>query len=432
MRVLLLLGLLGLQSPDRWDTVVQEAFRLRSEAKLAEAAALLEKALAEAPRGDGHLLLGVVYEELAAAASVAVPPDQAAQRARLTQAVEQFARALDLIEPRMRFFALTRLVNLHRRSGLDRPAEAARFAARLVDEFPNRAEVHVLHGRVLDEQRRLEDPVSAGEPMALVDVPVGPTVTSVGDALEQALLDAEARATGEWDKGRYDQAVQILADFADAHPEYARARMSLGYRYTDRAALEGPSTTSPARRQGYFRLAAAAFERALAVSQPLEVMYAVEHLVAVYAPDALNEPDRAIAATREGILKAPAHPRTRGLLIRALLDAGREDELTAAFDAARTAIPRDERVTLANEYLALVGTAAQSRAANAHLVQVSETLIDAALARDPDELFALATKEWALRERAARVEQDAARAAALVQEADRIAARVKVLRSRTP
>lgn len=536
MRVLLLLGLLGLQSPDRWDTVVQEAYRLRGEAKPAEAAALLEKTLAAEPRGDGHLLLGLVYEELAAAAGVAVPPDGVTQRARLTQAVEQFSRALDLIGPDLRFSALYKLVDLHRPSGLDRPDEAASFAARLVDAFPTRAEAYMLHGQVLHEQGRLEaaaetlrqgrarvtdfpviaqlefaryviehiesapglprpaaraaldeilaamdgviattstnpgsdhslavfvrktilrtiaerveeDPVTraallaeadqtssagVGEAMAFVEVPAGPTVTGAGDALEQALLGAEARATGAWDQGRHAEAVQVLADFADAHPEYARAHLSLGYRHTDRAGAQGASTPSPAQREGYLRLAAAAFERALSVSQPLEIMYAVEHLITVYGPDALKEPDRAIGAAREGIRQAPAHPRTHGLLARALLDAGREDELAAAFDAARTGIPPDQQVTLANEYLALVGTAAQSSAANARLVQVSETLIDAALARNADDLFASATKEWALRERAARVEQDAARAAALVQEADRVAARVRTLRSRTP
>jgi tetratricopeptide (TPR) repeat protein len=535
MCALVLVALLGVQAPDSWDVVVTEAYRLRAEEKPAAAAALLERALATAPRGDGHFLLALVYEDLARAAGASSPPDEAGRRARLTQAVAQFTRALALVETDMQFPTLFKLVELHRSSGLDQPAEAASFAARLVEVFPTRAEAYVLHGQVLHEQGRLaaavetmrqgrarvpdfpaiahlnfvryvvehveaepgmprpaaraaldeglaamdgllatasdtqspdyhlatfarkvvlrtmaeraEDdparkaallaeadesgPSSAGEPLAFVDVPTGPAEAGGVDLLERTLLDVEARATAAWDAGRHDEAVQVLADFADAHPDYARAHMSLGYRHGDRAALsDGPTA---AQRSAHLQLAAAAFERALAVSQPIEVMYAVEHLVSVYGPDGLKQPALALTAVREGTRRAPRQPRTHGLTVRALLDAGQESELTAAFDAARAAIaPDDDRVALANEYLALVGTATQSRSANTRLVQEADALIDAALARDADALFALATKEWALRERAARVEPDAALAKALVEEADRVAERVKVLRAARP
>ena len=133
-----------------WETVAQAASKLALDEKASEAIAMIEKFLTRNPNiADAHYLLASAYETRSGFSS---PPD-AAQRRDLENAVKHYGRTGELIDdPAVRFLITWKLVRLHDADQLNDAAVAERYARRLVDEHPTRAEAYMEYARRLREK----------------------------------------------------------------------------------------------------------------------------------------------------------------------------------------------------------------------------------------------------------------------------------------
>ena len=103
---------------------------------------------------DGHLMLGTALMEAGRAASDASRP------ARFKQAVEHFSRAVDLSNnPTLRFVALTSLVELYRREGLNDPEAALRYARMLIADRPDELSSYGFAISLLGEAKKYDEAV---------------------------------------------------------------------------------------------------------------------------------------------------------------------------------------------------------------------------------------------------------------------------------
>lgn len=140
----------SLQSQGEWEKLAQTAAKLTQDNRLTEAIAMVEKFVGRHPTfSDARFQLGRLYELRSLSAPAATP----AARSDLLSAAKHFAQAAELqADPSMRFVMIWKLARLYGPDELDDPAEAHRYARRLIAEHPDRAESHMVYARLLRDK----------------------------------------------------------------------------------------------------------------------------------------------------------------------------------------------------------------------------------------------------------------------------------------
>ena len=136
--------------PDEWDQLAQTSAKLSLEDKQTEAIALLERFASRNPsHAEVRYELGSLYESRSNARNA----PETNRRRDLEAAVKHYERALDLLPyPPLRFLMLWKLARLNAPDELNVPADAERYTRRMVADFPDRAESHMVYANLLRER----------------------------------------------------------------------------------------------------------------------------------------------------------------------------------------------------------------------------------------------------------------------------------------
>ena len=201
-------------APQNWETISRTASQLALDNKAPEAIAMVAQFLAKNPNvAEAHYLQARFYEDLAGFGQPT--PDE---RKHLENAVKHYARAADLLsDPRMQFLMFWKLQQLHEADRLNQPAEAERYARRMVMQFPERHESHMVYAQLL---RGKGDIAGAAETLrkgrvAAPDLPIPGLLL-----LHQYLLEQvqESRALPRESARKVLEEAASLADVVIAHP----------------------------------------------------------------------------------------------------------------------------------------------------------------------------------------------------------------------
>ena len=154
------------------DNVSQRAAQLALDGKYTEAIAMMEAVIARDPKlSDAQFFLGQLYEQRALSPAGVT----AANRRDLESAVSHFARAAELqTDPSIRFVITWKLARMYGADSLNDPAEAERYAKKLVAEHPARAESHMIYAQMLRERGDIAgaaDVMRKGRAVAKMPVP---------------------------------------------------------------------------------------------------------------------------------------------------------------------------------------------------------------------------------------------------------------------
>lgn len=136
--------------PGEWDQLSLASAKLTLEDKQTEAIALVEKFANRYPNHlESRFELGRLYESRSRTRGAS----ETARRRDLETAVKHYERAYDLLEdPGLRFVMLWKLEQLYAPDELNVPAESERYARRMVADFPDRAESHMVYAQLLREK----------------------------------------------------------------------------------------------------------------------------------------------------------------------------------------------------------------------------------------------------------------------------------------
>ena len=132
-----------------WDQLFQTSAKLMLDNKTGEAITAVERFAARNPNhGEAQYELGRLYEYR----SLTMTP-AAAKRRDLETAAKHYTRAADLLTtPDMRFVMIWKLQQIYSADDLNDPAQAGRYAQRMVTEFPSRAESHMVYAKWLRDK----------------------------------------------------------------------------------------------------------------------------------------------------------------------------------------------------------------------------------------------------------------------------------------
>jgi len=145
------------QAPAGWNDIHARGSRLLLEGKSAEAIALYEKVLQASPNFDEALYALAEAHELAAAHLKPQGASEVASRRRhLEAAAGHYRRVIDLRSSHAPM-AMKSLAVVYGKDGLNRLADAERFARQLVQARPNSVVWHVMLARVIFDQGRDAD-----------------------------------------------------------------------------------------------------------------------------------------------------------------------------------------------------------------------------------------------------------------------------------
>jgi tetratricopeptide (TPR) repeat protein len=423
------------QTPAGWDDTYRRGLQLMADGKAVEAIRLFDDVVRRAPTfGSAHAALADAHRVRADELARGVSPPPPASRQALERAAAHYRRAIELQAPE-RPLAVGHLMQIYGGDRLDQPAEQAGFARQYAALQPDSAIGHatlaqalrrsgqpaaataallVARTRVRGSDRLLLATIMVEHAIATTDVPAGDLrqlFDYAGPVLDQAIAAEPA------DRRRVQTKVALLmlrADRVETDPERRQALRA----EADRLAGAGrPAAVPPTPAPGRALEPPPGFGEASSEAAALLAKGQFEKAAAIYG--------RFVASH-------PAYPPPHYLRLRARLQAGRRDDLEAALKAARGAIPAtaDARQMML-VYLWDVATrttgvaAADSRTLLLEAVQAA----DAALKLRPDYVETLVYKSLVLRS-LAPLEADAARAKALLAEADRLRERAEAVRKK--
>ena len=228
----------------------------------------------------------------------------------------------------------------------------------------------------------------------------------------------------------------LLEKFVARYPEFAPARIALGRQHEARA--EGITDSSPkgvATRRQHLEQAEVQYKRAAEVATDrMDAASALDAQIRLLAADALNRPADAVALVRSSIAKYPEQRMLVGRLVQTLIPvpAAVTDAALRDLRAATPADPQAKQVVGTYLWDMVNRSKTLPREASARLLAEAVIALDGALKTKPDYMEAIVYKSIVLRLQADRVEQDPARAKALIAEADRLAALAKKLPRKLP
>jgi tetratricopeptide (TPR) repeat protein len=211
-----------------WDKTWQAIGTLTLEDKTAEAIAIVKAFLARYPDvADAHFIQASFYERLAGFSMMPTPEE----RRHLENAVTHYRRAADLMtDADARFVTLWKLVHLHGPDRLNQPADAERFAKRMVQEHPAKPESHVVYAQLLRARNDIAgaaDVVRKGRAQA-PDMPIVGQMLLVQYLLEQVTTSREFPRDAT--RKALDEAITVadalIADPRKEGTEYRLATMA--------------------------------------------------------------------------------------------------------------------------------------------------------------------------------------------------------------
>ncbi len=141
------------------DAVVVNALTLRAEGKPGDAVTLLERFVATNPGDAGvHLQLALACADLGRAESGSESAATPAQQRALQQAATHFERVLSLTptDTDLRYGVLDQLARLHTADSLNRPADAERYARRMIQADATRIGAYALLSQLFESQSRYD------------------------------------------------------------------------------------------------------------------------------------------------------------------------------------------------------------------------------------------------------------------------------------
>jgi len=154
---------------------------------------------------------------------------------------------------------------------------------------------------------------------------------------------------------------------------------------------------------------------------------AIRSVADLYGPYGLNRPAEREAFVRDARRRYPSEPRAHSELVTLLLETGRNADAEAAVIEASRAVPSAGRIELADSLWAIAGNTSNTSASE-KLAREAHALLDALLKTQPENIEALRSKGYKLRDEAKRVPE--ARAKALLAEATRLDQRIEAVRER--
>ena len=226
----------------------------------------------------------------------------------------------------------------------------------------------------------------------------------------------------------------VLDKFVARHPNFAPARIALGQRHQALAdAVTDTSQKGAVTRRQHLEAADAQYKRAAEVaSDRMDAATALDAQIRLLGADALNRPAEAAALVRSALARYPEQPILVGRLVQTLVPvpASVTDAALRDLRAATPADPQAKQVVGTYLWDMVSRSKTLAREVSARLLAEAIVAFDGALKVKPEYIEALVYKSLVLRLQAERVEQDPARAKALIAEADRLAAKAKKLRGK--
>jgi TonB family protein len=423
---------------EAWHGVVDQALQLKAEGKLPEAAARLEKYVAGNPGAwPPYVTLALILRE----------------QGRLDAAADVLRKARTLT------------------SGLP-PMHALQFAQYLVEQVTESPKITRANaGRLLDEARAVLDELIESRQevrMAMMAKSLAlkvqaerveqsserrKTLLAESDRLfeEARFVNADGSAIAktvhdEWrdvqsmafvgaDDGKSREAVSIIEEFVAKHPDFAPAHLALGRHYEGLArAITDRGAKSVETRTRHLELAGKHFRRAADLATEPDAIFALWGLIDTLKAGNLNRPAEAEALARSAVAKYPHEPSLVMQLLEILLPSAQIAAADGALRRAREAVPptAEARVAFGMVLWERVSRSPQPlpRETSQALLAEAITALDGALTLKPDDVNGTLYKGIVLRLQAERVEQDPARAKALLVEADRLRERAEKLQKR--
>lgn len=352
------------QTPRQIEALERQVLGLLVDNKAAEALPILEKALATFPDSPTvHELLATAHGAIAESLE-AQPEHRSTRRGHLERAARHYRRALDLTHVN-RASHLHSLAEIYLPGGLNDLGEAERYARRLTTEHPTLRSGHAVLVRALVAARRAADAIAALRGIASLPPKEQAEVVAVG---LQDIIGPEVVIDREVLRPLLDESLRITTAAIASAPDNGELLMLKGILLDIQARkLE----RDPARQRALLAEYKELWEKGRALNQ-------AKPGAEPPAPPAPPEiPPAARAAYTRGVIlwqEVSSNPATPG------------PDATKKLEAAIRAL--DEALTL-----------------------------------HPAYLEAMVYKSLVLRLRASKYEPDAARAAALIAEADRLRAR---------
>lgn len=221
--------------------------------------------------------------------------------------------------------------------------------------------------------------------------------------------------------GKGEDAAALLDRFVTANPRFGPGHDMLADAH--RAIVEKMSRDEPATaaaRRRHLETAALHYRRAIEL-KPVSPALTFLSLAEVYGPDGLNQPRDAETPARRLVAVSPSSWLGYGLLAWSLAETGRTDAAITVLRGARSAVPADSHPRLAASLCEQVLAMPLSSAASARVL-LGEALVlaDEAVTREPASGEAWMLKSTVLDLQAKRVETDAGRKQALLDESARL------------
>ena len=263
------------------------------------------------------------------------------------------------------------------------------------------------------------------------DAPATPPLPKVPDGwYDDAAKARDLAAAGKHAEplAIYEKYVASHPDFADAHDLAAGTHQSMG------DAIKATGAQPSATRRRHFETAVKHYRRAAELAAAgADMPRQYWALFELYGEDHLNRPADADALARDVVKRYPADAASHMMLVKIFATTRQTGLMASALDTARALVPTtpEARQKLGVYLYDLVYNDAKIPAEDGRtLLLEAIAAFDQALQARPDHREALVYKSLALRLQATKFEPDAARAKALVAEADRLRARAMELLKR--
>lgn len=395
--------------PAMWDAQALLAWALAETKRTEAATASLQRARAATALED-RLKLGVALAELAWKPATSI----AAARVLLAEAVAIGDDAITNTPANGQAYMFKSLV-------------LQRQAARVEQDPARKAALTAESTTLWDKGRELNAARAAARGTAVQP----PPPPAVPDGWYEDSQKARELATA----GKLAEALAIyekyaarLPNFAEAHTAVAGTRESMGDAITE------PGAQASAARRRHFETADTHYRRAAELSAATADMpMAFWSVVELYRADRLNRPADAEALARDAVKRYPADPASHAMLVKVFATTGQAGVIAHVLETARAAVPATpEARQKLGVYLYDVVSREPKLPSGDGRALILEAIagFDQALQSKPDYMEALVFKSLALRLQATRFEPDAARAKALVAEADRLRAQAVELQKR--
>lgn len=247
-----------------------------------------------------------------------------------------------------------------------------------------------------------------------------------------ASVTSHAQAPRDWDAiekrslqllvdGKGEEAIVLLEKVVAASPDFASAHSMLGDTHGAVAAtIDTGSPAQAAKRRRHLESAASHYRRAVDLTHVNRAMNLVS-LAEIYGPEALNQPRDAELFARRLVAEHPSISVGHASLAGALVDTNRGDAAAAVLRQSRTALDDAGRLRLG---AALWDHAKRmkpdARAGVRVLLDEALIIADEAIKTTPDKGQVFMLKSVVLELQAERLEDNAARKKALVDESRRL------------